>query len=193
MNSILFEVCIIFALLIANGVFSMAEIAIVSARKAKLRSLAEAGDTRARLALQLAESPNTFLATVQVGITLVGVVAAAFSGASLSAPLASWLREIAWLAPYADKAAFILVVLVLTYFTLVIGELVPKRIGLGNPEGVARVLAGPMHRLSLIGGPLVSLLGRSTDALLALFRIQPEPEVKVTEEEVRTKMEQYIK
>lgn len=185
MSSILFEVSIIFALLVANGIFSMAEIAIVSARKAKLRQLADAGDTRARLALQLAESPNTFLATVQVGITLVGVVAATFSGASLSAPLAGMIREISWLAPHADKAAFVLVVLVLTYFTLVIGELVPKRIGLGNPEGVARVLAGPMHRLSLIGTPLVSLLGRSTDALLALFRIKPEPEIKVTEDEVR--------
>ena len=185
MSSILFELSIIFALLVANGIFSMAEIAIVSSRKAKLRQLADAGDTRARLALQLAESPNTFLATVQVGITLVGVVAATFSGASLSAPLAGMIREIPWLAPHADEAAFVLVVLVLTYFTLVIGELVPKRIGLGNPEGVARVLAGPMHRLSLIGTPLVSLLGRSTDALLALFRIKPEPEVKVTEDEVR--------
>jgi len=185
MSSILFELSIIFALLVANGIFSMAEIAIVSSRKAKLRQLADAGDTRARLALQLAESPNTFLATVQVGITLVGVVAATFSGASLSAPLAGMIREIPWLAPHADEAAFVLVVLVLTYFTLVIGELVPKRIGLGNPEGVARVLAGPMHRLSLIGTPLVSLLGRSTDALLALFRIKPEPEIKVTEDEVR--------
>lgn len=185
MNSVLLELTIIFALLLANGVFAMAEIAIVSARKAKLRQLADGGDTRARLALQLAESPNTFLATVQIGITLVGVVAAAFSGASLAEKLALPLKEIAWLAPYADEAAFGLVVIVLTYFTLVIGELVPKRIGLGNPEGVASVLAGPMHLLSRVGSPVVSLLGRSTDALLAIFRIKPEPEVKVTEDEVR--------
>jgi putative hemolysin len=185
MNSILFELSVIFVLLLANGVFSMAEIAIVSARKAKLRSLADGGDASARLALELAESPNTFLATVQIGITLVGVVAAAFSGASLAAPLADALREFSWLAPYADKAAFVLVVLVLTYFTLVIGELVPKRVGLGNPEGVARVLAGPMHRLSRLGAPLVSLLGASTDALLKIFRVKPAPEVKVTEDEVR--------
>jgi putative hemolysin len=163
----------------------MAEIAIVSSRKAKLRQLAADGDTRARLALHLAESPNTFLATVQIGITLIGVLTAAFSGASISAELAVPLREIGWLATYADQIAFSLVVVVLTYFTLVIGELVPKRIGLGNPEGVASVLAGPMHGLSRVGAPLVILLGRSTDALLRLLRIKPVAEVKVSEEEVR--------
>ncbi len=185
MNTILLELTIIFVLLLANGVFAMAEIAIVSARKNRLRSLAEAGDTSARRALELAESPNTFLATVQIGITLVGVLAAAFSGAALADKLAVPLAEISWLAPYAEEAAFGLVVVVLTYFTLVIGELVPKRIGLGNPEGVASALAGPMHLLSRLGAPLVSLLGSSTDALLALFRIKPEPEVKVTEDDVR--------
>ena len=185
MNSVLLELTIIFALLLANGVFAMAEIAIVSSRKAKLRQLADGGDTRARLALQLAESPNTFLATVQIGITLVGVLAAAFSGASLAEKLARPLKEITWLTPYADETAFAIVVVMLTYFTLVIGELVPKRIGLGNPEGVASVLAGPMHLLSRVGSPVVNLLGRSTDALLAIFRIKPEPEVKVTEDEVR--------
>lgn len=163
----------------------MAEIAVVSAHKAKRRQLADSGDTRARLALQLVESPNNFLATAQGGITLVGVLAAAFSGASISEKLAGPLKDIAWLAPYADKVAFGIVVLVLTYFALVIGELLPKRIGLGNPEGVASVLAGPMHRLSRLGAPLVSLLGSSTAALLKIFRIKPEPEVKVTEEEVR--------
>lgn len=185
MNSILLELTIIFVLLLANGVFAMAEIAIVSARKNRLRSLADGGDASARRALELAESPNTFLATVQIGITLVGVLAAAFSGAAMADKLAVPLGEIAGLAPYADKVAFGLVVVVLTYFTLVIGELVPKRIGLGNPEGVARVLAGPMHLLSRLGSPLVSLLGSSTDALLAFFRIKPEPEVKVTEDDVR--------
>jgi putative hemolysin len=185
MNSIFLELAIIFVLLLANGVFAMAEIAIVSARKNRLRQLAEAGDTSARRALELAESPNTFLATVQIGITLVGVLAAAFSGAAMADKLAVPLAEIAWLAPYADKVAFGIVVVVLTYFTLVIGELVPKRIGLGNPEGVASALAGPMHLLSRLGSPLVTLLGTSTDALLALFRIKPEPEVKVTEDDVR--------
>lgn len=185
MTSVLFELAIIFALLLANGLFSMAEIAIVSSRKARLRALADAGDTRARLALSLAESPNTFLATVQVGITLVGVLAAAFSGASVSKELAAVLRDFPLVAPYADNVAFALVVVALTYFTLVIGELVPKRIGLGNPEGVARVLAGPMHRLSQLGAPLVTLLGRSTDLLLALVRIKPTAEAQISDEEIR--------
>lgn len=185
MQTILLELTIIFVLLLANGVFSMAEIAIVSARKNRLRALAEAGDPKAGRALELAESPNTFLATVQIGITMVGVLAAAFSGAALADKLAVPLAGIGWLAPYAEETAFGLVVLGLTYCTLVIGELVPKRIGLGNPEGVARALAGPMHLLSRIGAPLVNLLGSSTDALLAFFRIKPEPEVKVTEDDVR--------
>ena len=185
MNPVFVELAVIFVLLLANGLFSMAEIAIVSSRKAKLRQLADAGDTRARLALTLAESPNTFLATVQVGITLVGVLAAAFSGASISEQLAVYLRQFATFGSYAENIAFGLVVVTLTYFTLVIGELLPKRIGLGNPEGVARLLAGPMHRLSRLGAPLVALLGRSTDLLLALFRIKPVPEAHVSEEEVR--------
>ena len=99
--------------------------------------------------------------------------------------LAGPMKGVAWLAPYADKLAFGVVVVVLTYFTLVIGELMPKRLGLGNPEGVARALAGPMRKLSVLGAPLVSLLGWSTDALLKLFRIKPEPEVTVTEDEVK--------
>lgn len=165
--------------------FSMAEIAIVSARKSRLRQLAEDGDEKARRALELAESPNTFLATVQIGITLVGVLAAAFSGAAMADKLAVVLGEVSWLAAYADKVALGLVVLVLTYFTLVIGELVPKRIGLGNPEGIARLLGSPMHRLSRLGAPLVSLLGRSTDAMLSLLRIKPETEATVSEEDVR--------
>lgn len=185
MNSVLLELSIIFALLAANGVFSMAEIAIVSARKAKLRERAAAGDRRAGLALQLAESPNTFLATVQIGITLVGVLAAAFSGAAIAARLAVPLQGISWLAPYADKVALAVVVVMLTYFTLVIGELVPKRIGLGNPEGVAGAVAGPMTWLARVGAPVVTLLAWSTDSLLALLRMKPAADVKVTEDDVR--------
>lgn len=185
MNSLLLEIGIIFLLLLANGAFSMAEIAVVSSRKSRLRQRAEQGDTRARRALALAESPNTFLATVQIGITLVGVLAAAFGGASLADRLTGPLATLPWLAPYAEEVAFGAVVLVITYFTLVIGELVPKRIGLGNPEGMARLVAAPMHGLSVICAPLVSVLGRSTDALLAVFGIKSGPEAGVTEEDVR--------
>ncbi len=185
MNSLLLELVIIFFLLLANGAFSMAEIAIVSSRKSRLRQLAENGDPRARRALALAETPNTFLATVQIGITLVGVLAAAFGGASLAERLTGPLQTIPWLAPYAEEVAFGAVVVVITYFTLVIGELVPKRIGLANPEGMARFVAGPMHGLSILCAPLVALLGRSTDVLLAAFGIKPGPDAGVTEEDVR--------
>lgn len=185
MNSIALELAIIFLLLLANGVFSMTEIAVVSVRKARLRRMAEAGDNRARAALVLAESPNRFLSTIQVGITLVGILAAAFSGATLSVKLAEPLRQFDWLAPHADKVALALVVIALTYFTLVIGELVPKRLGLSFPEGIARLLAGPMTKLSGLVSPLVVLLSWSTDTMLKLFRIKPEPEVGVTEEEVK--------
>ena len=185
MNAIAIELSIIFLLLIGNGVFSMAEIAVVSARKARLRQLAEIGDARARIALELAESPNTFLATVQIGITLVGVLAAVFSGATIAEKLAEPMRQVAWLAPHASKVSFAIVVTALTYFTLVIGELVPKRLGLNNPEGVARALAGPMRKLSALASPLVSLLSVSTEALLKAFRFRSGQAAVVTDEEVK--------
>lgn len=185
MTGVVIELLIIFLLLLANGVFSMAEIAVVSARKARLREMAEKGDARAGTALELAESPNRFLSTVQIGITLVGVLAAALSGATMAEKLASPLREIDWLAPHASTVSLALVVTLLTYFTLIIGELVPKRVGLANPEGIARALAGPMRSLSRIASPLVSLLGHSTDGLLRALRLRPVEAVPVTEDEIK--------
>ncbi|HWO88978.1 MAG TPA: hemolysin family protein [Gemmatimonadales bacterium] len=185
MNQVLLEVGIILALLLANGVLSMTEIAVVSARRARLRHLAESGDGRARQALALVEAPTTFLSTVQIGITLVGVLAAAFSGATLSAQLAGSLKQWAWLAPHADTASFALVVTALTYLTLVIGELAPKRLGLSNPEGIARALAGPMIALSRLAAPLVTVLSVSTEALLRMLRVRPHQEVAVSEEDVK--------
>ncbi len=185
MNSIALELAVIFLLLLANGIFSMTEIAVVSVRKARLRRLAESGDDRARAALALAESPNRFLSTVQVGITLVGVLAAAFSGATLSDRLAWPLRQVDVLVPYADKIALAIVVAGLTYFSLVIGELVPKRLGLSFPEGIARALARPMTTLSWFVSPLVTFITWSTDAMLKLFRFRPQPEAGVTEDEVK--------
>jgi putative hemolysin len=185
MNQVLFEIAVILVLLIGNGVFSMAEIAVVSARKPRLRQQADAGDAGARKALALAESPNTFLSTVQIGITLVGVLAAAFSGATLATKLAEPMKQAAWLAPYADRVSFAVVVGGLTYFTLVIGELLPKRLGLSNPEGIARALAAPMTALSRLTAPLVVLLSASTEALLRMFRFKPEQEATASEEEVK--------
>jgi putative hemolysin len=185
MNSIALELAIIFLLLLSNGIFSMTEIAVVSVRKGRLRRMAELGDNRARAALALAESPNRFLSTVQVGITLVGVLAAAFSGATLATRLAEALRQFDWSVTFANRVALAVVVTGLTYFTLVIGELVPKRLGLSFPEGIARRLAGPMTALSRLVSPLVTLLSWSTDAILKLFRVKPEPELTVSEEEVK--------
>jgi putative hemolysin len=193
MGSVGLEITLMFVLLLANGVFAMAEIAVVSARKARLRRLAEQGSRSARAALELAESPNRFLSTVQVGITLVGIFAGAFGGATLSAKLAVPLKQVAFLAPYADKIAFVLVVAVITYFSLVLGELVPKRIGLSNPEGIAMKVAIPMTWLSRAANPLVTFLSTSTDGLFRLLGFKPEKETAVSEEEVRVLMQDGVR
>jgi len=193
MKEILFECGVILVLLMANGVFAMTEIAVVSSRKARLRRLADQGNGKAAMALGLAEAPNRFLSTVQIGITLVGIFAGAFGGATLSAKLASPISQIAFLAPYADKIAFAIVVAVITYFSLVLGELVPKRFGLSNPEGVAMMMARPMNWLSKFAAPVVNFLSVSTDALLRLLGFTPEKEVAVSEEEVRVMMQEGVR
>jgi len=187
------EILIILLLLLANGVFAMAEISVVSARKGKLRQLADAGSTRARAALELAESPNRFLSTVQIGITLVGIIAGAFGGAHLSDRLASVMVDVPVIGAYAKSIAFFLVVASITYCSLVIGELVPKRIGLNNPEGIAMTLAGFMHRLSAVVSPAVTFLGFSTDALLRIFGVKPKQENAVSEEEVKVLMQEGMR
>ncbi len=193
MTQVAVEIAIIFLLLIANGVFAMAEIAVVSSKKARLRRLAEQGNGKARVALELAESPNRFLSTVQIGITLVGIFAGAFGGATLAAQLAGPIAQVSFLAHYADKIAFGIVVAVITYFSLVLGELVPKRFGLSNPEGIAMMMARPMNWLSKFAGPLVSFLSVSTEALLRLLGFKPEKEVTVSEEEVRVMMQEGVR
>ncbi|NQX01099.1 HlyC/CorC family transporter [bacterium] len=179
------EILFIFLLLLLNGLFAMIEIAVVSSRKSRLRQWAEAGDPKARAALDLVDSPNRFLSTTQIGITLVGVLAGAFGGATLAKSLAVPLKLVPAIAPWADPLAVVLVVSAITYFSLVIGELVPKRIGMGHPEMIARLAAGPMTRLSRIASPVVKLLGLSTDLVLALLRVRPAEEVSVSEEEVK--------
>ena len=179
------EVSIILVLLVANGVFAMAEIAVVSARKARLRSWAEGGNSRARKALSLAESPNRFLSTVQIGITLVGIFAGAYGGARLAGRFAEYLETIPALANYAEGVAFGTVVVGITYLSLVIGELVPKRIGLGHPERIASFIAGPMIFLSAVAKPLVHLLSASTEGLMKILGIKPNTDTAVTEEEVK--------
>lgn len=179
------EIGILLILLVANGAFAMAEIAVVSARKVRLRQRAEAGDRRSRKALDLAESPNRFLSTVQIGITLVGIFAGAFGGARLSQRLAAILKNVDFLSTHADAIAFGVVVAGITYLSLVIGELVPKRVGLSNPERIAGLLAGPMQKLSTLARPLVYILSASTEGLLRLLGLKDQAPTTITEEEVK--------
>lgn len=179
------EIIFIFLLLLLNGLFAMIEIAVVSSRKSRLRQWAETGDVRAKAALDLVESPNRFLSTTQIGITLVGVLAGAFGGATLAGSLGDMLGSLPLTERGADALAVAIVVGAITYFSLVIGELVPKRIGMGNPEVIARLAARPMGHLSRIASPLVKVLGLSTDFVLALLRVRPAAEAAVSEEEVK--------
>ncbi|MCC6356474.1 MAG: HlyC/CorC family transporter [Verrucomicrobiae bacterium] len=186
MTVLLAETLVIFALIGVNGLFAMTEIAVVSSRKSRLKSLAEAGDARARGALDLAESPNRFLSTVQIGITLMGVLAGAFGGAALAEDIAGQFGHVPWLGRHAEGVAFVIVVLGISYFSLVLGELVPKRLALIAPERIAMASAGPMRRLSILAKPAVAALSASTDALLKILHAKPaEAEAAVTEEEVK--------
>jgi putative hemolysin len=193
MNAVVLEIIVIFLLLIANGVFAMAEIAVVSSKRTRLRHLADQGNGKAKIALELAESPNRFLSTVQIGITLVGIFAGAFGGATLTTKLAEWIGQIAFFAHYAEQFAFGIVVAVITYFSLVVGELVPKRFGLSNPEGIAMTLARPMNWLSKFAGPVVSFLSVSTEALLRLLGFRAGKEIAVSEDEVRAMMQEGVR
>jgi putative hemolysin len=190
MSSITFEIFIILVLIIANAVFSMSEMAVVSARKVRLQQLANQGDVKARAALALAESPNKFLSTIQIGITLIGVLTGAFGGATLAEKFAVYLRLIPFLAPYSRALALSIVVVVITYLSITIGELVPKRLALNNPEAIAAFVAIPMRALSALASPAVYLLSVTTDMVLRVLGIRPSKEPQVTEEEIRILIEQ---
>lgn len=176
------ELLLIILLLVFNGVFAMAEIAIVSAKKARMMERAEKGSTGAKLALKLAENPERFLSTVQIGITLVGVLAGAFGGASLAGYVTPSLKEVPFLAGHEEEVAFALVVAFITYLSLIIGELVPKSLALRNAEGIACVMAGPMDWLSRVGSPLVWVLELSTRALMRFFGKSQAPSGPTTAE-----------
>ncbi|MEH2157604.1 hemolysin family protein [Nostoc sp.] len=190
MSSITFEILIILVLIIANGVFSMSEMAIVSARKVRLQQLANQGDVKAKAALKLAESPNHFLSTVQVGISLIGILTGAFGGATIANRLAIYVKRVPFLAPYSEPVSFGIVVLLITYFSLIVGELVPKRLALNNPERIASIVAIPMQALAAIASPVVFLLSASTDLILRLLGITASTEPQVTEEEIKILIEQ---
>ena len=168
----------------------MSEIAVVAARKVRLKQRAEDGDERAKSALALAHDPNQFLATVQVGITMVGVLAGAYGGVTIAGQLAVPIAQVAVLAPYADGIALGVVVAAITYLSLIIGELVPKRIGLNNPETIASWVARPMLWLSRVGGPVVALLTASTNLVLRVFGIRGHAEPNLTEDEIKALISQ---
>ncbi len=184
MPASLFELLFTLLLILINGAFSLSETAFVSARKVRLQQRAENGDARAQDALELINAPNRFLSTVQIGITLIGILAGAFGGATLASSLSTYLARIPWLAPYAETISFTLVVVVITYLSLVIGELVPKRIALNAPERIATVVVRPMGMLSMLASPLIALLSLSTEAVLHLLQVRPPTEPPVTEEEI---------
>lgn len=179
------EIIIILLLIVLNGIFAMAEIAILAARKSKLQKEADEGDKKALTALELASHPNRFLSTVQIGITLVGVLAGAFGGATIAEAVAETLSKYPFLAPYSETIGILLVVVIITYLTLIIGELVPKRLALSNPEKIAVGIAIPMNSLSRLSAPVVYFLGSSTDLVLGFLGIKPPTEPSVSEEEVR--------
>lgn len=180
------EALILLLLIALNGFFAMAELAVVSSRKARLRQMAEAGQRGAATALRLAEHPGRFLSTVQIGITLIGIFAGAFGGATLAEKLDAWLAAtFPDVAPYSAELALGLVVASITYLSLIIGELVPKHLALRDPERLAAVVAWPMRIMAWIGSPLVWLLDRSTRAVLRLLGGSSIPKQRVTDEEIK--------
>jgi putative hemolysin len=190
MSSISVEILIILVLIFANGIFSMSEMAIVSARKVRLQQLANQGNLNARAALELAESPNHFLSIVQVGITLINILNGVFGGATIAQRLEDYVKLVPFLARYSQPIAFSLVVLLITYFSLIVGELVPKRLALNNPERIAATVAIPMRALAALASPVVFLLSASTETVLRILGITPSDEPQVTEEEIKILIEQ---
>lgn len=183
------DIGLIVVLIVINGIFAMSEMALVSSRKARLQKLAAEKRLGANAALQLHEEPSRFLSTVQVGITSVGILSGALGEDALTTPLYQQLITIPELAPYADALALVLTVTLITYFSVVVGELVPKRLALLKPESIALVVARPMNALALIASPLVWLLSSSSNLLLRTMRAHRTPQATVTNEEIKLLME----
>ena len=185
MNEVSFEVLVIILLIVANGALSMAEIAVVSSRKARLQQRANEGNRNAQQALELANKPNDFLSTVQVGITLIGTLAGVLGGATLAKQLAAFLHQYPAVAPYSETIGLVAVVLAISYLALILGELVPKNLALSNPERVAAALAPAMTALSKVASPAVWFLSWSTSMVLRLLPAMTASEPPVTEEEIK--------
>jgi putative hemolysin len=185
MNKIATEILIVFLLILANSIFALSEMAIVSARRTRLQQRAEDGDKGAQAALGMSKEPTRFLSTVQIGITMIGILSGAFGGATIAGEIAAVLNNFTWLSPYSEAIGVGIVVITITYFSLVIGELVPKRIALNNAERIASKVAAPMSVLARLATPVVALLTYSTELVLRLLRSRPSGEPVITEDEVK--------
>lgn len=185
MSGILIEIVLIIALIILNGYFSMSEIALLSVKKSRLKHLSKQGNKKAQNALYLTRKSSEMLSTVQIGITVIGIFAGAFAGATVAEHLENLLAKFSIIAAYSEPISVAIIVVVITYLSLVIGELVPKQIALSNPERLSLKVAGPIKIIMSIGTPLVKILSSSTAVLLKLLRIKPASEQIVTEEEIK--------
>jgi putative hemolysin len=185
-----FEILILLFLILINGLFSMSEIALISAKKNRLQAKANKGTKRAAAALELSEHPNRFLSSIQIGITLIGTLSGAFGGATVAVHLSEALSEIPWLDPYSDALGVGIVVLIITYLSLVIGELVPKRIALTNAEKVAINVAPIMQFFSRISAPIVTILTKSSDLVIRALGIRQSSEPAITEEDLKSMLYQ---
>jgi putative hemolysin len=188
--NVLTEILVIFLLILLNGFFAMSEAAIFASLKARLQHRANEGDARARRALNLAENPNRFLPTVQIGITLIGVLTGAVGGLTLGSALATELEKVPVLVPSAHTVGLATVVILITFFSMLVGELVPKRIALQNAEKIAANIAGLMSFISILFSPFVWLLAKSSDLVLRLLKVKPTKQVPVTEEELQVLLDQ---
>ena len=187
------EILIVVILIILNGLFSMTELAIINARKGLLEEKAEAGNRGARIAIKLAEDPNEMFSTIQIGITLISIVTGLYSGATFSDPMATYIKEhILWLADYTDTISPIFIVSLTTYLSLVIGELVPKRLAYNSPESIAIMMAIPMKYFATVTKPLVALLSISTTMLLKVLGVKHKEEAPVTESEINKMLVQGV-
>jgi putative hemolysin len=184
------EIIIALALIVANGLFVMSEAALLAARKTRLQQRADEGDLRAQAALELAQDPNSFLATVQIFITLIGTLLGAFSGATLARPVTALFNQVPALQPYSEGLSVTLVVVIVTYVSLIIGELVPKTLALNTPEALIAVMARPMRILTRLAAPLVGVLNASSRAVIRLLGIKTVAEAPVTEEEINVMISQ---
>ncbi|MBK9401373.1 MAG: HlyC/CorC family transporter [Bacteroidetes bacterium] len=177
-------ILILFLLILLNGLFSMSEIAMVTSRKARLEIKASKGDRSAKMALRFAEKPGKFLSTVQIGITIIGLLTGIYSGQQIEYDVEQYLNQFESVRPYSQTLAIAFILISLTYFSLVLGELVPKRIGLSNPERVSTVVAYPMYFISILMAPFIWLLTVSTDFLLKILGLKSDAKNLVTEEEI---------